>query len=229
MLHKNLQRRRGVVNYRIPNFKHYENEWFVQKIAGDFLLEDVWELPLRFNKAENDSLHVFRKNAVEPMIKGLFNSTLSGMLFRLRGVLGGLWGIDKKINELPIPGCRESSLAERMAAIDRHKHKSNLDIDLQTDTYLDFQTVYSFEDETLDELSNSTEHSLMHWAWVKEKGDIYKVQMAVLVKHRNRFGEIYMKLIRPFRHNIVYPYVFGESIRLWNVYKRRAQFLVDRR
>ena len=118
-------------NYRIPNFKHYENTWLVQKIASDFLLEDVWELPLRFNKAENDSLHVFRKNSVEPMIKGLFNTTLSGMLFRLRGVLGGLSGIDKKINELPIPGCRESSLAERISTIDRHKHKCGLDVDLQ--------------------------------------------------------------------------------------------------
>ena len=163
------------------------------------------------------------------MIKGLFNSTLPGMLFRLRGVLGRLARIDGKINKLPIPGCRESSLAERMTAKDRHKHKSDLDVDLRADSYLSFQTVYSFEDETLDELSNSTEHSLMHWAWVQEKGDIYKVQMAVLVKHRNWFGKIYMKLIRPFRHIIVYPHVFGESIRLWNTYKHQGQFLVDRR
>lgn len=216
-------------NYQIPNYKHYENKWFVQTIASDFMLEDVWELPIRFNKAENDSLYVFRKNAIEPMIKGLFNSTLSGMLFRLRGVLGGLSGIDKKINELPIPGCKESSLAERMTSIEKQKHRSDLDVDLQADNYLRFQTVYSFEDETLDELSNSTEHSLMHWAWVQEKDDIYKIQMGVMVKHRNWVGKIYMILIRPFRHNIVYPYVFSESIRLWNLYKQRNQLPVVHR
>jgi hypothetical protein len=213
-----------VGNYRIPNYRHYENKWLVQKLASDFLLEDIWELPIRFNKAENESLYAFRKNAIEPMIKGLFNSTVSGMLFRIRGVLGSLSGIDKKINELPIPGCRESSLAERMTAIEKCKHKSDLDIDLQTDKYLRFQTVYSFEDETLHELSNSTEHSLMHWAWVQEKNDVCKVQMAVMVKHRNWFGKIYMKLIRPFRHHIVYPYVFRESIRLWSSYKQRIYF-----
>jgi hypothetical protein len=213
---------RTMNNFQVLNSKHFENEWLVQKLANDFLLEDVWELPIRFNSAENDSLYVFRKNAVEPVIKDILNTTLTGYLFRFRGLIGDLFGIDKRVNGLPIPGCREVSLAERITRVDKQKHKNELNIDMQRDNYLNFRTVYSFEDETLNELSNATEHSLMHWAWILEKDNIYKVQMAVMVKHRNWIGKIYMNLIRPFRHRIVYPYVLTEIVRRWNLYKRET-------
>ena len=209
-------------NYQIANSKHYENKWVLQRLASDFILEDVWELPIRFNKAENDSLYRYRKNAIEPMIKDLFNSTLSGSLFRFRGLLGDFFGIDNSVNRLPIPGCEEVSLAERMTAEDKLKHNPKWNIDIETDNYLSFRTIYCFEDETLNELSNSTEHSLMHWSWIHDKDDMYKVQMAVMVKHRNWVGNIYMKTIRPFRHWIVYPHVFKESMRLWNQYKAKG-------
>ncbi len=209
-----------MANFRIPDEHHWENQWVVQKLAHDFILEDVWEYPIRFCEPEGDSLYAFRKHAVQPMIKSLLTSpTVSGSLFRLRKVIGCIFGIDRHVNKLPIPGCKESSLYARMNGEEKHRHNPAMSIDIESDNYLSFHSVYAFTDETLDELSNSTEHSLMHYAWIANTDGTHKVQMAVYVKHRNTAGKVYMELIKPFRHNIVYPYLFDEAIKKWNVYK----------
>ena len=188
-------------NYRIPNERHRENVWRVQKLAQDFLIEDIWEYPIRFYESEGDSLHAFRKQAVEPMIKSLLTSpTISGSLFRFRELFGSVFGVDRQVNRLPVPGCKEISLYDRMDVEEKRRHNPALRIDMESDNYLSFRSVYAFPEETLDELSNLTEHSLMHYAWLKNSDSAHKVQMAVYVKHRNAAGKVYMDLIKPFRH-----------------------------
>ncbi len=212
-----------MTNFRIPDERHGENQWVVQKLAYDFILEDVWEYPLRFRESDGDSLYAFRKHAVQPMIKSLLTSpTVSGTLFRFRKVIGNVFGIDRQVNKMPVPGCTETSLYDRMSVEEKGKHNPALSIEIESDNYLSFHSVYAFADETLDELSNLTEHSLMHYAWIKKTDGTHKVQMAVYVKHRNVTGKIYMEIIKPFRHFVVYPYLFDEAIKKWNAYKENA-------
>lgn len=205
------------MNFRVPNQKHFDNKLFIQKIASDFELLDVWEYPICFQ--ETDDLFKFRKYAIEPTLKNAFNLSISGLLFSFRALIGKILNLDKNVNKLPIPNCTETSLTERMTEEERLKHLPELDIDLQTDNFLNFRTVYSFKTETAHELSNATEHTIMHYAWIKGIDGCNKIQMASYIKHRNKMGKFYIALISPFRHLIVYPYLFKEYVKRWNEYK----------
>jgi len=189
------------------------------RLASDFELLDVWEYPICFKASENDSLYRFRKYAVEPTLKNAFNSSITGLLFSFRAIIGKIFKIDKNVNNLPIPNCSEKSLAERMSEKEKKLHSSEFDIDLRTDNYFDFQTVYSMKNETINEIANSTEHTLMHYSWKRQSEDCYIVRMASYVKHRNKYGKYYIWLIKPFKYWIVYPYLFDEYVRRWNEYK----------
>jgi len=57
-------------------------------------------------------------------------------------------------------------------------------MDISTLDYMSFRPVYTFADETLHEISNSTEHALMHYAWSPSGEGKRKVRLAVYVKHR---------------------------------------------
>lgn len=195
------------------------NECYVQKLAFDFQLLDVWEFPICFKPSENDNLHKFRKIAIEPTFKNAFNNSITGLLFKFRALIGRLFKIDQNVNKLPIPDSLEFNLTDRMTEEAIKNHSSNFNINIRTNNYLDFKTVYSFENETLNEISNASEHALMHYSWIKKTDNCFKIQMASYVKHRSKFGPYYIKLIEPFKRKIVYPYLFDEFIRRWNEYK----------
>ena len=207
------------MNYQIQNIEHIKNECYVQKLAFDFELLDAWEFPICFKLSENDSLYKFRKVAIEPTFKNAFNNSITGLLFKFRALIGQVFKIDKNVNKLPIPDSLEFNLTDRMTDSERLNHLPKFDIDIRTDNYLDFKTVYSFENETLNEISNASEHALMHYSWIKNKDDCYRIQMASYVKHRSKFGPIYIKLIEPFKRKIVYPYLFDEFFRRWKEFK----------
>ena len=65
------------------------------------------------------------------------------------------------------------------------------------------------------EIANSTVHGIAHFGWVRDGGDGYRGQMAVLVKPNGRLGSIYMAAIKPFRHLIVYPAIMRQLERDW--------------
>src|SRR5215472_13822271 len=143
----------------------------VRSLASDFLLEDTWEFPYEFGAEDGVDLHLFQKSAIEPMMKGIYDGSLTGMLFRVRKVFGAFFRIDDNLNNLPIPGCREKSLRDRLQESDLEKDMPERAMDLSTRDYMSFRPVYTFADETLHEISNSTEHALMHYAWSpREKG-----------------------------------------------------------
>jgi len=211
------------MDYRIPNKKHIKNEFYVRKLVFDFELLDAWEFPICFNPTEKDTLYKFRKNAIEPTFKNVFDNSTTGLLFKFRALIGRLFKIDENVNKLPVPDSKEFYLTDRMTTAEKSNHSTELDIDIRTNNYLDFKTVYSFENETLNEISNASEHALMHYSWVKVEDDCYKIQMASYVKYRSKYGSFYIKLIEPFKHKIIYPRLFDEFVRRWDEYKRTVK------
>ena len=188
-------------------------------MASDFKLEDTWEFPYEFGAGDGVDLHVFQKRAIEPMMKGIYDCSVTGLLFMVRKVFGALFRIDTNLNNFPIPGCREKSLRERLQESDLEKDTPERAMDISTQDYMSFLPVYTFADETLHELSNSTEHALMHYAWSPSGEGKWKVRMAVYVKPRTFYSAFYMSCIRPFRHFLVYPHIFRMCMKHWEARK----------
>ena len=198
-----------------PTSTHTAFNWRVRTLASDFRLEDTWEFPYEFGAEDGVDLHVFQKRAIEPMMKGIYDCSLTGLLFVVRKVFGALFRIDANLNNFPIPGCREKSLRERLQESDLKKDTPERAMDISTQDYMSFLPVYTFADETLHELSNSTEHALMHYAWSPSGEGKWKVRMAVYVKHRTFYSAFYMSSIRLFRHFLVYPHIFRMCMKHW--------------
>jgi hypothetical protein len=128
--------------------------------------------------------------------------------FALRKWLGQRFGWDEETNTLPIPGCKETSLRERLPP----------DLPAETDDAVGrtpFRPIYRTSDEWALELSNSTVHAILHFGLVPQTEGSYRGQMGVYVKHRGWFGRLYMALIAPFRHYIVYPALMRRIERAW--------------
>jgi hypothetical protein len=119
-------------------------------------------------------------------------------------------GRNNGAGRLPIPGCSEASLTERLPDDLR-----NTATDLHFDS-LPFVSLYRTDVEFAAEVSNQTVHGVMHLAWVDRGEGRYQGQMAVYVKPRGRLGEGYMALIKPFRHWVVYPALMRQIERAWN-------------
>lgn len=132
----------------------------------------------------------------------------TGALFRLRERMGRLFGWDGEVNRIPIPGCEETSLRDRLPVEDRAA------LPPPSDSPFLFVPVYQDEREAFSELSNETVHAVMHLTWVPE-GDMHHANMAVYVKHRGWLGRAYMALIGPFRHWIVYPAMMSRLGTTW--------------
>ncbi len=137
------------------------------------------------------------------------SSRLSNWLFAARMRLGNWFGWDKNTNTLPIPGCTEASLYERLPDDLKHTRPA-LDDDAM------FRPIFRTDRELASETSNSTVHAIMHVGWVDQGDGTYRGQMGVYVKSRGRLGPIYMTLIAPFRHWIVYPAMMRSIGRQWD-------------
>ena len=198
---------------------HTQFNWRVRSLASDFILEDTWEFPYEFSEKDGVDLHLFQKSAIEPMMKNIYDGSLTGMLFRARKVFGALFHIDNNVNNIPIPGCREKSLRDRLQESDLEKDTPERAMDISTQDYMDFRPVYTFAEETLHELSNSTEHALMHYAWSPLGEGKWTVRLAVYIKYRTAFSAFYMSCIRPFRHFVVYPHIFRKCMEQWEARK----------
>ncbi len=195
---------------RLKTSRHGNLPWRIGEVATDFELIDAWALPARGTLEEfSDLCEIFTSLSHETAE----DSRLSSLLFAVRARLGQRLGWDEEINTLPIPGCRETSLSERLPD----------DLDAERDDTVGespFRPVYRTTDEWAVELSNRTVHAILHLGWVKQKDGSYRGQMGVYVKPRGRFGPLYMALIAPFRHYIVYPALMRRIGRAW---KARAE------
>ncbi len=202
---------------RLPNAAHESGPWRIREIAPDFILEDVWALPVQ-GAADDFQALLELLAAADPTTA---ESLPTRALWSLRDRLGALLDLgrisapaddarDGADAELPIPGTSETSLAERLPD-DLRDSAGDLTFD-----FLPFVSLYRTDVEFAAEISNATVHAAMHLAWVDRGEDRYEGQMAVYVKPRGRFGKGYMALIKPFRYWIVYPALMRQTERMWN-------------
>ncbi|NJD76819.1 MAG: DUF2867 domain-containing protein [Candidatus Methanoperedens sp.] len=196
---------------------HSARPWKVNEIGKDFILWDVWEIPIAANNSKTENFQAFYRIAFETFKKMQTKTTLVSILFTLRFWMDKIFPLDRNINILPIPGCRETSVKSRLSSQDLEKSKVGMAIK-DKNTVLEFRPVYLFEDESLHELSNDTVHGLIHVGWIKKNDNYYTATLAIYVIPRGIYGKVYLKLIEPFRHHIVYPVMTKAMKAQWQEY-----------
>ena len=197
---------------RIPNAAHESGPWRIGGVVSDFVLEDVWALPVHGHTDDFQRL-------VDLMVRSDPAGIMSfpaRVLWGARDLLGRWFGLgeisadDVYRPTLPIPGTGDTSLVSRLP-----EDLCGTATDLVFGS-LPFAPLYRTEDEFAAELSNQTVHAVMHLAWVDDGQGRFQGQMAVYVKPRGHLGHTYMALIKPFRHLIVYPAFMRQLERAWN-------------
>ncbi|MGH1341510.1 MAG: DUF2867 domain-containing protein [Nannocystales bacterium] len=189
---------------RLTTEEHASHAWRLPEVAPDFTLLDAWKLPASGGEDEFDGLLALW-SALDPTQE---SSGFSRVLFRVRDRLGQWFGWDEETNTLPIPGCRESSLRERLPA-------DLPALPIPNPAKSPFVPVFRAEREWAGELSNSTVHAVLQLGWVRRDDGRFDGRLGVYVKARGWFGRAYMAAIAPFRHYIVYPALMRQVGRLW--------------
>jgi hypothetical protein len=186
--------------------EHRARPWRVHRIATDFELTDVW----RFDLGRKDERGLDQLlEVVWNVAKGIEQSALG----RMRVWLGQKLGWDIVPEPLPIPGCRESSVAARLtdAEIAENRVRQGEPSPLPS---AGATPIYRFADEALYEVSNKTIHALLHVGWAPEVNGASGV-LAIYVKHRGVASRAYMAAIWPARHAIIYPALIARVERGW--------------
>jgi hypothetical protein len=202
---------------RVPNEVQLAQPWRIHPVVADFTLEDVWTLPLVGGGA-HDFAAVIEMTARFNPAKS--DSSPTRLLWGLRDRLGAWFAMGRistpvskpvgTADRLPIPGTHEYSLAGRLPADLRGTAD---DIHFES---LPFVPLYRTANEFAAEISNRTVHGVLHLAWADRGDGRHQGQMAVYVKPRGRFGEVYMAFIKPFRYLIVYPALERQIEYAWN-------------
>lgn len=185
---------------RLPSSAHIAQPWRIHDIAGDFAVEDVWELPTPGGPDDLARLVAQFAYGADP------SSTLPRLLFAVRWKLGALFGWDRPGTGI---GDRVTSLRDRLPADLRDGPRGP---DLRA---FPFTSVYQTRDEWVAESANQTVHAVMHIGWVSDGRGGFRGQLAVLVKPNGLGGAMYMAAIKPFRYAGVYPAMIREIGRRW--------------
>ncbi|CAM5616293.1 hypothetical protein SAVIM338S_05725 [Streptomyces avidinii] len=187
---------------RLPRSTHTDLPWRIHEIAGDFKVEDVWELPTPGGPDDLARLvDQFANGAGDPV-----DSRVGRALFALRWKLGALFGWDGPADGL---GGRVPTLRDRLPA-DLREGPRGPDLGA-----VPFTSVYQTHDEWAAETANRTVHGVMRIGWVPDGAGGYHGRMAVLVKPNGLFGALYMAGIKPFRYLGVYPALLRGIGREW--------------
>ena len=204
---------------RVPNAVQLAQPWRIHAVVADFTLEDVWTLPLVGGGPDDFAAAVEMAAKFNP---AKAESLPTRLLWGLRDRLGAWFAMGRistpsnAADRLPIPATHEYSLAERLPSDLRGTAD---DVRFE---HLPFVPLYRTANEFAAEISNRTVHGVMHLAWVDRGDGRHQGQMAVYVKSRGRFGEVYMAFIRPFRYGIVYPALERQLERAWS-HRQAAQ------
>ncbi|MFD8141900.1 DUF2867 domain-containing protein [Streptomyces sp. NPDC059708] len=187
---------------RLPESAHTSRPWRIHEIAGDFRVEDVWELP---TPGGPDDLALlvdqFARGEGDPV-----SSPVGRALFAVRRGLGALLGWDDPADGV---GGRVPSLRDRLPADLREGPRG------PDPASVPFTSVFLTHDEWAAETANRTVHGVLHIGWVPDGAGGYRGQMAVLVKPNGRLGSLYMLGIKPFRYLGVYPALIRGIERDW--------------
>lgn len=180
--------------------------WRVHTIAADFTRIDSWDVPLALTDTDRfvDVYHFLM--SLDPVDSSL----LTKWLFQLRYKVGGYFGWDDENAWPPIPETGESSLTERLSAADQAKNLNPQELVISHKAGR-LRTVYLFDTEALLEISNATIYALLHFGLEDDR----RITLSVYTKSRGRMSDVYMRLIRPFRHWIVYPTLMKFFAKRW--------------
>lgn len=209
---------------RVPVSEHTSRPWRIRAIAPDFVVEDVWDVPVQgVAGAFPDFVALLSggDQSGDPSTGDFLDSAPARLLWELRDRLGKVLGLGELRpttagTPLPIPGDQDSSLTARLDEDLRHTAD---DVRFQG---VPFTPLYRTGDEFAAELSNRTVHAVMHLAWVPRSDGIHQGRMTVYVKPRGRLGVAYLALIKPFRYAVVYPALERYLERAWRERLRRA-------
>ena len=197
---------------RRPNADHLSQPWRVHDLARDFDLLDVWRFPIR--APETVPFEVFLEFMARNQADLLSGRGPAALLFRLRGLLGRIFRWDETGDRTRAPspdGVRRRVAGNVPGGVGGEAPGADREA---ADDALPFETVYRTSDEQLAEIQNATVHALMHLGRVHD-GEGWSPQMAVYVKRKGLLGRVYMALIGPFRHAIVYPAMMRSAERGW--------------
>jgi len=180
--------------------------WRIHEIAGDLRVEDVWSLPMTGGPGDFAA-------AVDTFVASLDPTCLSGeaarMLLQARAKLGELLGWDRPETGLD---WRVASLAERLPPDLRRLPAP------PAPTNLPFRGLYRLDNEWAAEIANHTVHGVIHLGWVAD-GDVWRAQMAILVKPNGLLGAAYLAAIRTFCHSVIYPSLLRGIDRAWGQHR----------
>ena len=199
-----------MVVMRVPRSTHLATPWVISRIAPDFELLDAWVLPV-VGRQEDFARFLDVVARLDPTTDG---SWLSNLLFAVRLRLGEALGWDDR-QPRSIPGCPETSLADRLPAELRGTARLPALRPAVTEKAGGFTPLYRTHDEWAAEISNATVHGVLQLSWVPLGNGRYGGRLAVWVKNRGALGRAYLLLIAPFRHLVVYPALLRQIGRAW--------------
>jgi hypothetical protein len=184
----------------------------MSRIAPDFRLLDVWALPVE-GAREDFGLFLETMARIDPTQAP---SAPTRALFAVRLLLGRVFGWDDDAGPRPIPGCTETSLADRLPEELQGSAASPVLQGALQHAAGGFTPLFRTEEEWAAEISNATVHGVLQLAWVEEPEGRYRGRLAVYVKPRGKLGDAYMLMIEPFRHLVVYPALLRQIGRAWD-------------
>jgi Protein of unknown function (DUF2867) len=187
---------------KLPSAAHISRPWRIHELTRDFRLEDVWSLPTPGGPDDFPELVQLIASG-DPSRR---SSSAARTLWAIRWKVGELFGWDSPDAGL---GSRVPTLRERLPA-DLRKLPSGPVFDA-----LPFSSLYLTDNEWAAEIANRTVHGVMHLGWVPDGSGGYRGEMAVYVKPNGLLGTVYIAVIRPFRHLVVYPPVLRQLGRDW--------------
>jgi len=190
---------------------HRGRPWRVHTLCPDFTLLDLWTIPIEAVPARGQDFASFYRVFVANGTTT--DSVLANLLFATRFWLGRMFHLDDAAR-IAIPGCQETSVADRLSTEDRAANHADR-ITLPT-APVPVSPIYLYEDEALLEISNRTIHALLHLGWVDGSAGHKIVVLAVYIKSRGLWSDAYMTLIKPFRHALVYPPWIARICRAWD-------------
>lgn len=187
---------------RLPRTAHTDRPWRIHGIAGDFRVEDVWDLPTPGGPGDLARLvDQFANGSGEGV-----SSPVTRALFAIRWKLGALLGWDEPGDGI---GGRVPTLRDRLPEDLREGPRGP---DLGS---FPFTSVYQTHDEWAAETANRTVHGVLHIGWVADGSGGYHGRLTVLVKRNGVLGAVYMAAIKPFRYLGVYPALIRGIGREW--------------
>lgn len=193
----------------------YPNGWrprWFERIAPDFQLLDVWEMPVKGGREEFDDLLAILAS-FDPESS---DSRTSRLLFAARRRLGSWFGWDEP-HDRPIPGCAETTLRARLPdELAGSAETFEAFASSAGHAEADFQPLYRTDEEAAIEISNATVHGVLLVSWIPTRGHHHLGYLSVYVKARGILGQVYLRAIGPFRHMIVYPALMQEIGAAWD-------------